>query len=175
MKNYSLYAAIALTTLMSACRNENTPTKVPLSDDLKTRQRYDQIKEFAWLEGEWQNNTPDGLFTEKWTKATDSTFNGHSVIIKDKDTVFYETIVLDQKGDSLHYIVTNPKQTTADRTVAFTLKSFTANSYIFENKQHDFPQRITYTKVTNDSILAEISGLLKGKPAREEFPMKRKK
>ena len=175
MKNYSLLTAIALLAITSSCRNENTSTKVPLSDDVKTRQRYDQIKEFAWLEGEWQNNTPDGLFTEKWTKETDSTFTGHSVIIKDKDTVFYETIILDQKGDSLHYIVTNPKQTTADKTVSFTLKSFTADSYNFENKQHDFPQRITYTKVNNDSILCKISGLLKGKPAQEEFPMHRKK
>jgi hypothetical protein len=175
MKNYSLYACAVLITALTSCRNENTTTKVPLSGDVKTRQRYDQIKEFAFLEGDWQNNTPDGLFTEKWKKDNDSTFTAHSVIKNGKDTLFHETIVLDQKGDSLHYIVTNPKQTTADRSVSFTLKSFTANKYVFENKQHDFPQRITYTKVTEDSLVAEISGTQNGKPAMEEFPMKRVK
>lgn len=174
MKKNILYSAIAFTALLMSCRNDNTTTKVPLSNDVKTRQRYDQIKEFAWLEGKWQNNTSDGLFTEKWTKETDSTFAGYSTIIKGKDTIFFETIVLDQKGDSLHYIVTTPKQNDA-RPVSFTLKSFTANSYIFENKQHDFPQRITYTKVTNDSLVAEISGTQNNKPAVEEFPMKRVK
>ena len=173
MKNLSFYTAMAIAALCASCRNNDTPTKVPLSDDVKTTQRYNQIKELAWLEGTWQNSTPDGLFTEQWTKESDSTFIAESTVTKGKDTLFYETIVLDQKGDSLHYIVTTPNQNNA-KPVSFTLKSFTANSYVFENKQHDFPQRITYTKVTNDSIVAEISGIQKGRPAVEQFPMKRK-
>jgi len=173
MKKSKLYTALALTTLLASCRNNDTPTKVPLSEDVKTTKRYDQIKELAWLEGTWQNTTKDGVFTEQWTKVNDSVFTAKSAVTKGKDTLFYETVVLDQQGDSLHYIVTTPKQNDA-RPVSFTLKSFTANSYIFENKQHDFPQRITYTKVTNDSIMAEISGTQNGKPAVEQFPMKRK-
>lgn len=173
MKNYSIYTAIALFAIAASCRNNDTPTKVPLSEDVKTTQRYNQIKELAWLEGTWLNQTKDGLFTEQWTKVNDSVFTAVSAVTKDKDTLFYETVVLDQKGDSLHYIVTTPKQNDA-KPVSFTLKSFTANSYIFENKQHDFPQRITYTKVTNDSLIAEISGTQNGKPAVEQFPMKRK-
>ena len=174
MKTLTLLTAITLTAFFTSCRNNDTLTKVPLSDDVKTTQRYDQIKEFAWLEGTWENPTKDGLYTEKWTKVNDSVFTAMSAVTKGKDTLFYETVVLDQKGDSLHYIVTTPKQNDA-KPVSFTLKSFTANSYIFENKKHDFPQRITYTKVTNDSLMAEISGTQNGKPAVEQFPMKRKK
>jgi len=173
MKKYTLYTAIAITAFFASCRNNDTPTKVPLSDDVKTTQRYDQIKEFAWLEGTWENPTKNGLYTEKWAKVNDSVFTAVSTVKNDKDTLFYETVILDQKGDSLHYIVTTPKQNDA-KPVSFTLKSFTANSYIFENKQHDFPQRISYTKVTNDSLMAEISGIQNGKPAIEQFPMKRK-
>jgi len=173
MKTFTLYTAIALSVLFTSCRNNDAPTKMPLSEDVKTIQRYDQIKEFAWLEGTWKNPTKDGLYTEKWTKVNDSVFTAMSAVTKGKDTLFYETVVLDQKGDSLHYIVTTPKQNDA-KPVSFTLKSFTANSYIFENKKHDFPQRITYTKVTNDSLMAEISGTQNGKPAVEQFPMKRK-
>jgi len=173
MKNYSIYSAIALFVIAASCRNNDTPAKVPLSKDIKITQHYYQINEMTWLEGTWQNQTNDGLFTEQWTKVNDSVFTAVSAVTKDKDTLFYETVVLDQKGDSLHYIVTTPKQNDA-KPVSFTLKSFTANSYIFENKQHDFPQRITYTKVTNDSLMAEISGTQNGKPAVEQFPMKRK-
>jgi len=173
MKNYSIYSAIALFVIAASCRNNDTPAKVPLSKDIKTTQHYNQIKEMTWLEGTWQNQTNDGLFTEQWTKVNDSVFTAVSALTKDKDTLFYETVVLDQKGDSLHYIVTTPKQNDA-KPVSFTLKSFTANSYIFENNKHDFPQRITYTKVTNDSLMSEISGNQNGKPAVEQFPMKRK-
>jgi hypothetical protein len=171
MKNLNLLAVVMFTALTISCHN-NAPAKAPLGEEAKTTQRYDTMKEFAWLEGTWQDSTPDALFTERWTKENDSVYTAESTITKGKDTLFFETIVLDQTGDSLHYIVTTPKQNDA-KPVSFTLKSFTANSYVFENKQHDFPQRITYTKITNDSLIAEISGTQNGKPATEQFPMKR--
>jgi hypothetical protein len=173
MKRYVVCSAIALTVLLTSCKNNDTPSKLPLSEDIKTTQRYDQIKEFAWLEGVWQNKTKDGLYTEQWIKANDSVYTSQSTITTGKDTLFYETVVLDQKGDSLHYIVTTPKQKDA-KPVSFTLVNFTANSYIFENKRNAFPQRITYNKITEDSLMAEISGTINGKPAVEQFPMKRK-
>jgi len=168
---FSALALIGL-GLITSCKKKEEVTDVPLSDT-KTTQKYDQIKEFAWLEGTWENPTPQGTFTETWKKADDSTFTAVSVFVKAKDTLFHETVVLDQKGDSLHYIVTTKNQND-EKPVSFTLKSFTANSYVFENKQHDFPQKITYTKVTNDSIVAEISGTKNNKPGLEQFPMKRK-
>lgn len=173
MKNYGICITLVVTALISSCRNKVTPAGVPLNKDAKTAQSYDRIKRLAWLEGTWQNDTPDGLFTERWTKVNDSVFTAASTITKDKDTLFYETIVLDQKGDSLHYIVTTPNQNDA-KPVSFTLTSITGNSYIFENRKHDFPQRITYSKITDDSLIAEISGVEKGKPATEQFPMKKK-
>jgi hypothetical protein len=45
---------------------------------------------------------------------------------------------------------------------------------VFENKEHDFPQKITYTKISNDSIVAEISGMKDGKQSKESYPMKKK-
>ncbi|WP_307293758.1 hypothetical protein [Flavobacterium sp. SORGH_AS_0622] len=45
---------------------------------------------------------------------------------------------------------------------------------VFENPKHDYPQKITYTKGPNNTLTAEISGKLNGKPSSEKFVMTKK-
>jgi len=45
---------------------------------------------------------------------------------------------------------------------------------IFEKPKHDFPQKITYNKISNDSLIAGISGMKDGKESKEKYPMKKK-
>tara|TARA_Y100000815_G_scaffold271620_1_gene298650 strand:- start:17925 stop:18092 length:168 start_codon:yes stop_codon:yes gene_type:complete len=45
---------------------------------------------------------------------------------------------------------------------------------VFENPEHDYPQKIAYRKVNADSLVAEISGKPKGIMHSEKFPMKKK-
>jgi hypothetical protein len=44
---------------------------------------------------------------------------------------------------------------------------------VFENPKHDYPKKITYTQITEDSLEAEISGILEGKASSEKFSMKK--
>ena len=46
---------------------------------------------------------------------------------------------------------------------------------VFENPKNDFPTKISYTKITNDSIVAAISGIQNGKEKSELFSMKKSK
>ena len=46
---------------------------------------------------------------------------------------------------------------------------------IFENLKHDYPQKITYTKLKPDSLVAKISGIDKGKLSEEQYAMKKTK
>ena len=45
--------------------------------------------------------------------------------------------------------------------------------YIFENKEHDFPQRIVYENQGKKEMLASIEGELNGKSRKSEFRYKR--
>jgi hypothetical protein len=49
----------------------------------------------------------------------------------------------------------------------------TSNQLVFENSKHDFPSKITYTKITQDSMVDKISGIFKSEEQTENFPMKR--
>ena len=117
----------------------------------------------------WENNTPDGIFSEEWKIENDSVFTAKSFFIKENDTLFSETIRLEQKENNLFMIVTVPNQN-EEKPVAFKLTSSTSDFLVFENPEHDFPKKITYKLVMKDSLYAEISG--NGKS--QGFPFKRK-
>ena len=55
----------------------------------------------------------------------------------------------------------------------FKLIKGSANEVIFENPQHDFPQRVIYRLQGNDSLLGRIEGMSKGKERSVDFPMTR--
>ena len=78
-----------------------------------------------------------------------------------------------QKGETLTYLATVKGQND-NKPVAFTSTNETENKLIFENPQHDYPQKITYTKGSNNTLTAEVTGRLEGKVTTERFIMVKK-
>lgn len=134
--------------------------------------KNEKIKAASWLLGNWENKAVDGTLTESWEKVNDSTFQAQSYFIKEKDTVHFESIILQQKGENLTYNATVKGQNN-DKPVAFKLTTATDKQVSFENLKHDYPQKISYTQITPDSLVAKISGIQQGKPSAEAFSMKK--
>jgi len=133
-----------------------------------------KIKKAEWLIGTWENQTQRGSIYETWTKISDDEFYGKNYILKEKDTIVFETIRLVQEQDSLFYIPTVKNQNN-DFPVRFSSKLISKDRLVFENPKHDFPQIISYTKIGVDSLIAEISGIKNGQERKQTFPMKRVK
>ncbi|MBZ4044581.1 DUF6265 family protein [Flavobacterium hibisci] len=133
----------------------------------------DKIKKADWLIGNWENKNPDGILTENWEKLNDSTFSATSYFIKGKDTLHFESIILAQLGETLTYKATVKGQN-EDKPVFFTSTLESDKQLVFENLKHDYPQKITYTKGTNNTLTAEILGKLNGKVSSEKFVMTKK-
>ena len=134
----------------------------------------DKIKVANWLLGNWENKASDGNLTETWKKVNDSTFQAQSYYIKENDTLHFETITMQQKGEELTYSAAVKGQNN-DKPVAFKLTTQTEKQLVFENPKHDYPQKISYTQITSDSLVAKISGIQQGKPSSEQFSMKKNK
>lgn len=139
-----------------------------------TLKEANDVKKAEWLVGTWENKTPKGSIFETWRKVNDHEFSGKSYLIKEKDTVFFETIQLVQEQDQLFYIP-RVKNQNSGLPVRFTGTTISETRLVFENSQHDFPQKISYTKITSDSLVAEISGIRSGLPRNQTFLMKRVK
>ncbi|MBA4155099.1 DUF6265 family protein [Flavobacterium sp.] len=129
---------------------------------------YAELEKANWFIGKWENKTTEGTFSEEWKKENDSLLLGKSFFIKENDTLFSETVRLEQRKNDLFYIVTVPNQN-EEKPVEFKLTSSSADYLVFENPAHDFPKKITYKLVTKDSLYAEISG--DGK--KQGFPFKK--
>lgn len=161
MKVIKPFILIGSLFVMASCQDKSTP-------------KYDKLEKMNWLVGQWENKTPDGLLTETWTKENDSTFSGKAYYIKnEKDTVHSESIILTQSKEDLIYRPTVKGQNN-DEPVDFKLTSEVENSFTFEKPKHDYPQKITYKKVNNKSLVASISGNQQGKPSSESYPMTKK-
>lgn len=134
---------------------------------------YEQLEKVNWLVGEWGNTTPEGNLTETWSQLNDSTLTGKTVFMSGTDTLFTENIEIMQVNDSLLYNtkVSNQNQ---GKAVSFKASNITDNQIVFENPKHDFPQKISYNRISSDSLVAEISGMKDGKESKESFPMKKK-
>jgi hypothetical protein len=158
MKNVVILAVVVV---FIACQN-------------KSEKNFDELEKMSWLVGEWENKMPDGILTETWTKANDSTFTGKTLFIRDKDTLHSEEIGLTQKGETLLYIPTVKGQND-NKPVEFKItESKIENEFAFENPKHDYPQKIVYKKVNETNLVATISGKQQGKSSSESYPMKKK-
>ena len=134
--------------------------------------KNEKIKAASWLLGNWENKSADGNLSETWKKVNDSTFQAESYFIKEKDTLHFETITLQQKGEELTYNAAVKGQNN-DKPVSFKLTTATDKQLVFENPKHDYPQKISYTQITPENLAAKITGIQQGKPSSEQFSMKK--
>lgn len=150
---------ILLLLAIVSCKNQEASEK-------------DKIKSANWLLGKWSTKTADGILSESWKRINDSTFQAESFFIKEKDTLHFETITLQQKGEELFYNATVKGQN-ENKAVSFKMTIGTQKQLVFENPKHDYPQKITYTQINKDSLVASISGVQLGKISAEKFGMRK--
>ena len=151
MKTQLLSGSILLSSifLLSACStNEET-----------------EINSLKWMLGKWQSSTEEGVLYEEWKKVNDSTYSGHAyAITPEGDTTFSETAEITKNNGAITYSVTVNEESTTD----FALVDNQERA-VFENVDHDFPQRIIYQKLAKDSLFARIEGTVDGEDQFEEY------
>lgn len=171
MKKTITYLIPCILLSMISCK-EAHDSQLPQKEF--TLKKFEAIENSNWLLGRWENNSAEGNLSEFWTKTNDSTFNGESYFVIKNDTVFGEKVELIQNGKDFIYEVSVAKQND-EKPVVFKLTSSSENEMTFENPSHDYPNKIVYQKVGNDSLVATIFGSKDGKAKSEVFKMKKMK
>lgn len=147
-----------LILLISACKNSN---------------KNETLKTTDWLLGKWERKTIEGDLKEIWTPLNDSTFTGESYYIKGKDTMHFEKMQLQKNGANLVYISMIRGQN-KEQSIRFKQNKKVEKQLIFENLTNDYPQKITYSMLSKDRILIQISGIQQGKSTFDRFIMAKK-
>jgi hypothetical protein len=124
--------------------------------------------------GKWEMSIAKGKITESWEKTKDG-MAGKSYRHKlNGDSSLTESVDIKIIDNTWNYCVTAHEKGNEGKT-NFKLVSFSDGTYIFENKQHDFPQRVIYQDKGKDALLAWIEGEIQGKTKKSEYPYHRRK
>ena len=118
-----------------------------------------ELTELEWVLGKWQVN--ESRSYEEWEKVNKDLYRGKGYKVRKNDTLITETIDLVKRGDAIFYIPSVSDQNEG-KPVEFKLISKKEEELIFENKEHDFPQRIIYIKTSDSLIDARIEGIKQG-------------
>ena len=118
--------------------------------------------------------TGRGVIYEEWNVTNDKKLTGRSYRINNADTIIMERIELFCEGNDIVYQPTVSDQNN-QQPVSFKLISNADNRYVFENKNHDFPQRVIYKLVSNDAVHARIEGIRNGQERGSDFKYSRVK
>ncbi len=109
------------------------------------------------LEGNWLMKTTKGFTGETWVKVNDRLLKNKGFMVRGKDTVITEQVILSLTDSCISYQSTVTDQNNS-RPVSFVLTSGDQNVFVFENPLHDYPKRITYQLIGKDSLDAWIDG-----------------
>lgn len=100
--------------------------------------------------------TTDGaLLYEEWTAATDSLLTGRSYSVNNGDTLLLEEMRMAVLNGKLHFFARVPGQNQAEE-VGFGLTATEGTAWVFENLQHDYPNRIVYQLSSDTTLDARI-------------------
>lgn len=128
----------------------------------------EKINELSWLLGTWEGIDDNELmFVEVWTKGEGTWMNGKgATITPDGDTLFKEVLKIELVEGTPYYVATVPEN---PGPVLFRLVESDASHAVFENLDHDFPQRIEYTLQTNSTLFVKLDGIENGVPKSESL------
>ncbi|HET8803962.1 MAG TPA: DUF6265 family protein [Aequorivita sp.] len=157
-------------SILNSCKN-NSETQSAETEI--TEENFEKIDQLQWLLGTWTNESGEEFSQETWSKENASSYTAFSFTQVGKETVFSETMALEQKGDSLLLTVVTANQQD-EKPVTFKMVSLENRRFTFENKNHDFPERIIYTNPAKDSLHAWIEGTVNGEAKKVDFYFSRK-
>jgi hypothetical protein len=124
-----------------------------------------EVERLAWLEGRWQGVSGGVEMEEQWTSVRGGALLGLHRDVKSGRMVSFEFLRIQSPPEGTVYFASPGSRP----PVAFKLKELDERRAVFENPQHDFPQRILYWLDANGAMHARIEGPQGGKTVSEEW------
>ena len=128
------------------------------------------IDDLAWLSGCWAAANQESGSGEQWMPPAGGTMLGVSRSVRDGKTVAFEFIRIVEQDDGELEFIASPSQ---QKTASFSMTSIKDREVMFENPDHDFPQRIIYRLISDQELLGRVEGTIDGAERVVDFPMRK--
>ena len=124
-----------------------------------------EVERLAWLEGRWVGEK-DGVSSEEvWTALRGGVLLGLHSDVKAGRLVSWEFLRVARTEDGVFYFA-SPRSAPP---TAFRLVEAGEGRAVFENRQHDFPQRILYRLDSAGALHARVEGPQGGRTVALEW------
>lgn len=131
-----------------------------------------KINDLAWLAGCWEANVRGREINEQWMKPGGGIMLGVARTIAQGKVVEFEFTQIREGKDGAIYYVAKPS---GQPEASFKLVKLQNKEIVFENPEHDFPQRISYRLQPDGSLFARVEATVKGQTRGIDYPYKRAK
>jgi len=125
----------------------------------------DDLARLAWLEGRWEGASDGVAMEEHWTAPRGGALLGLHRDVKGGRMVSFEFLRIQATPEGVVYFA-SPR---GSAPTSFRLVELGEKRAVFENRQHDFPQRILYWLDPAGALHARIEGPQAGKTVSEEW------
>jgi hypothetical protein len=123
------------------------------------------VSQLAWLSGCW-TGTKNGIVSEEhWTTPQGGGMVGMHKDVKEGQMASFEFLRISTAKDSVCYFA-SPRGAPPTPFCAIELSR---SRVVFENRDHDFPQRVLYWMDEKTRLHARIEGVVAGKVEFEEW------
>ena len=134
------------------------------------QQRSARVGQLSWIAGCWrQSGGGSRVIDEQWMSHRGGTMLGMSRTVRGDSLLEFEHLQILERSGRLVYHAEPSGQPPAD----FVASAVSDTLVIFENPEHDFPQRIIYRRRGTDSLVARIEGTRNGQTRGIDFPYTR--
>ena len=128
-----------------------------------------EVATLRWMSGCWELRAGARVTHEQWMMPLASQMMGMSRTVA-RDTVReFESLRIELRNGVPTYVALPSGQ----KEALFASTVVSDSAVVFENPAHDFPQRIRYRRIGNDSLVARIEGTSNGRTRGIDFPMRR--
>ncbi|MBP7543125.1 MAG: hypothetical protein KA747_05920 [Ignavibacteriaceae bacterium] len=107
------------------------------------------LKKLGWLKGKWSRVTANVEQFETWNIISDSILSGEGYHIKSNNKKVTEKLTIKWLDKKLVYIADVPHN---KKPVIFQNVVLNDTLAVFENKSHDYPNKISYLKLNKRSF-----------------------
>ena len=137
---------------------------------LPARAGDEVLPKLAWLAGCWQAEKDEQGNGETWMPPAAGTMLGVARTVRGGRTVAHEFMQIRETAPGRLTFIALPS---GQPEAAFPAISVAIDEVLFENPQHDFPQRIRYRLGSDGRLTAQIEGRLDGAERSLEFVLRR--
>lgn len=127
------------------------------------------VERLSWMSGTWIEERQGGaVVQETWLRPMGGVMAGVSQTTRPGRKPFVEHIRISAEPEGVTFTAVVPGQP----PTPFVMLPGSEGEAVFENKAHDFPQRVFYRRCGED-LCAGIEGVQDGKPRREDWRYRR--